>query len=192
MRRLVTMSGGLDRLVTAIARVAAWASVLLIAVTIFDVITRRFLVLGSTKLQELEWHLHTVLFGFLIGYAYLKDAHVRIDLIRERLSDRTKWWIELIGCLLLLLPFCALVIYFSYDFALRSFLISESSSAATGLGHRWVIKSVVPIGFILLALSGIAVVLRKIVELFGPPDLRARMNETERAEAEPLIRPDRD
>ena len=186
MEFLVRCSEAIDGLLTRIAKVAAWAGVALIAVTIFDVITRRFFVLGSTKLQELEWHFHVILFGFLLGYAYLKDAHVRIDLLRERLPERAQWWIELLGCLLFLIPYCALVVYFSLDFVHRSFVDNEVSSAATGLSHRWIIKSVLPIGFTLLGLSGLVIVLRKLVELFGPPDLRARVQNIEDSEIEHL------
>ena len=186
METLTAISGFIDRLLARIARIAGWAGVVLIGITVFDVITRRFFVLGSTKLQEAEWHAHVILFTLLIGYAYLKDAHVRIDLVRERLSERGQWWIELLGCLLFLLPYCALVIFFTYDFTVRSFDTNEISASATGLTHRWIIKSFVPIGFGLLALAGIAVVFRKIVELFGPPDLRDKVHEIEEEEAEHL------
>ena len=186
MGALAAISNFIDRLLAIIAKVAAWAGVVLIGITIFDVITRRFLVLGSTKLQEAEWHAHVILFTLLIGYTYIKDAHVRIDLVRERLSERTQWWIELLGCLLFLIPYCVLVVYFSYDFTLRSYINQEISSSATGLTHRWIIKSFLPIGFTLLGLAGIAVVFRKIVELFGPPDLREQVHEIEEEEAEPL------
>jgi len=186
METLTKISDQLDKWITRVGRIAAWAGVALIAITIFDVVTRRFLVLGSTKLQELEWHFHVVLFALCIGYAYLKDSHVRIDLVRERLSERTQWWIELLGCLLFLLPYCALVVYFSYDFTVRSFATQEISASATGLTHRWIIKAVIPIGFSLLALSGLVVVFRKLVELFGPPDLREKVHEVEEAEAEHL------
>ena len=60
MELLIKLSDRLDRLITRIGKVAAWAGLALVAVTIFDVVTRRFLVLGSTKLQELEWHFHVV------------------------------------------------------------------------------------------------------------------------------------
>ena len=186
MGTLTAISELIDRLLARIARIAGWAGIVLIGITVFDVITRRFLVLGSTKLQEAEWHAHVILFTLLIGYTYMKDAHVRIDLVRERLSERTQWWIELAGCLLFLLPYCALVIFFSYDFTVRSFETNEISASATGLTHRWIIKSFVPIGFSLLALAGIAVVFRKIVELFGPPDLRDKIHEIEEEEAEHL------
>jgi len=186
MGALAAISNFIDRLLAIVAKIAAWAGVVLIGITIFDVITRRFFVLGSTKLQEGEWHAHVVLFTLLIGYAYIKDAHVRIDLVRERLSERTQWWIELLGCLFFLIPYCALVVYFSYDFTLRSFHNQEISASATGLTHRWIIKSFLPVGFTLLGLAGVAVVLRKVVELFGPPDLRQKVVEIEEEEAEPL------
>ncbi|NIA70206.1 TRAP transporter small permease subunit [Pelagibius litoralis] len=186
MEVLIRVSEGLDRVITKVGKIAAWAGLALIVVTVFDVVTRRFFVLGSTKLQELEWHFHTILFAFCLGFAYLKDAHVRIDLLRENLSERTRWWIELAGCLLFLIPYCALVIYFAVDYTHKSFATSEVSASATGLTHRWIIKSVIPLGFIFLALSGVAVVLRKIVELFGPEPLRQQVHEIEEAEAEPL------
>lgn len=192
MQTLARLSDGLDVLLTRIAKVAAWAAVALIAVTVFDVVTRRFFVLGSTRLQELQWHFHTILFMFLLGYAYLRDAHVRIDLVRERLSERTQWWIELIGCLLFLIPYSMLIVYFSYDFWERSFLANEGSSAATGLPYRWIIKAALPLGFTLLGLAGLAVILRKIVELFGPPDLRNKVHDIEDAERVDEFHPDLD
>jgi len=187
MELLTRISEGLDRVIIKIGKVAAWAGLALIVITIFDVVTRRFFVLGSTKLQEAEWHFHVILFAFCIGYAYLKDAHVRIDLVREKLNERAQWWIEIAGILLFLLPYCGLVVWFGINFTERSFATSEISASATGLTHRWLIKAVIPIGFTILALSGIAILLRKIVELFGPEDLRRKVHEIEEAEVEHLI-----
>lgn len=172
----------LDRLVTRIGKVAAWAGVAIVLVTVFDVISRRFFVLGSTKLQELEWHLHTILFAFCIGYAYIANAHVRIDLVRDRLSERAKWWLEVAGLVVFLIPYCIVIVYFGTDFVWRSLGLDESSSSATGLPHRWIIKSAIPLGFAVLLLAGIAVLLRKIVELFGPEHLRTRLKGEEEAE----------
>ena len=120
----------------------------------------------------MEWHLHAALFLLCLGYGYVKNSHVRIELIRERFDLETRAWTEFIGCVFFLLPYAALVLYFSLDFAYRSFAINEVSSALTGLPYRWVIKSFVPIGMILLLLAGFAVAARNAVFLFGPPDLR--------------------
>ena len=179
MQTLVRISDGIDVLLTWIAKISGWAAVALISITVFDVVTRRFFVLGSTQLQELEWHFHTILFMFLLGYAYLRDAHVRIDLVRERLPERAQWWVELFGCLCFLIPYSLLIVYFSYDFWERSFIANEGSSSATGLPYRWIIKAALPLGFTLLGLAGVAVALRKIVELFGPPDLREEVHHIE-------------
>ncbi|MEQ8354382.1 MAG: TRAP transporter small permease subunit [Kiloniellaceae bacterium] len=186
MELLLRVSEGLDRGITKIGKVAAWAGLALILITIFDVVTRRFLVLGSTKLQEAEWHFHVILFSLCLGYAYLKDSHVRIDLLRENLNERVQWWIEVAGCLLFLLPYCALIVWFGIDFVERSFATSEISASATGLTHRWLIKSMIPIGFGVLALSAVAILLRKFVELFGPEELRTKVQEIEEAEIEHL------
>jgi TRAP-type mannitol/chloroaromatic compound transport system permease small subunit len=140
-------------------------------VIIFDVITRRFLVLGSTKLQELEWHLHAVLFMFCVGFAYVVNAHVRIDLFREKLSDRSKSWIEVIGCAFFAIPYVGLLLVLSVDAAYDSYLVGEGSSAGTGLPHRWIIKSCMRIGFLLLLLACVSVLLRHLLLLFAPPAL---------------------
>jgi TRAP-type mannitol/chloroaromatic compound transport system permease small subunit len=186
MELLIRVSDRLDRVIVKIGKLAAWAGLALILVTIFDVVTRRFLVLGSTKLQELEWHFHVILFAFCLGYAYLKDAHVRIDLVRERLSPRTQWWIEIAGCLLFLIPYCLMVVYYGINFTERSWATSEVSASATGLAYRWAIKAVIPVGFAILGLAAFAVVLRKIVELFGSEEQRRRVQDIEHAEEEHL------
>ncbi len=172
MRHLFQLQEFLARIVIGVGKVSAWFSIPLMVVIIFDVVTRRFLVLGSTKLQEGEWHLHALLFLLCIGFAYLNDAHVRIDLIRERLSSRARDWVEFVGCIVFVIPYCLIVVYFAEDFVERSWAVGEASDSATGLPYRWAIKACLPIGLFVLLLSGITVLLRKIIELFGPPDLR--------------------
>ena len=172
-----------ETVIVWIGRVTAWVAILLMLVIVFDVVTRRFFVLGSTKLQELEWHIHAVLFLFCLGWAYLKDAHVRIDLVRERLSDRAQKWVELIGCLMFLIPYAIIVIFYGVDWWHRSFIQNESAASATGLPYRWIIKAALPIGFTILLLSGIGMAFRKIVQLFGTPDMVELVDERERLEA---------
>jgi TRAP-type mannitol/chloroaromatic compound transport system permease small subunit len=118
-------------------------------------------------LQELEWHLHTALFALCLGYGYVKNAHVRVDLILERLEPRTRAWIELFGCLLFMLPYTALVIWFAVDFTWTSWANAEASVSLIGIPHRWVIKAVLLFGLILAFLAGLAVLLRLLAHLFG-------------------------
>lgn len=170
MSRLVALADALRRPVSAVGRSSAWLSLPLAGVIVFDVVTRRFFVLGSTRLQELEWHLHAALFLLLLAWAYLRDAHVRIDIVRERLSPRARAWIEVVGCLLFLIPYAATVVYFSAEFWYRSFVIDEASAATTGIPHRWVIKAALPVGFALLFLAGLATLLERLAFLLSPAD----------------------
>lgn len=197
MQHLIAVSVALDRFNTRVGKLAAWLLLPLVAVIIVDVITRKFSLLTiakdwlidrgdtatadfigtyltSTKFQELEWHLHAALFLLCLGFAYVRNGHVRIELVRERFSADVKAWLELAGCAFFLLPYAALVLYFSYDFALRSYNMGEVSSSLTGLSHRWIIKSFVPISMVLVLLAGASVAIRNVVFLFGTPELRDR------------------
>ena len=182
MRTLLRIDEMAESVIVWIGRVASWLSIALIIIIVFDVITRRFLVLGSTKLQDLEWHIHAVLFLFCLGFAYLKDAHVRIELVSERLPRRMRLWIELIGCLLFLIPYTFVIIYYGIDWWHRSFMQNEMAESATGLPYRWIIKMALPIGFGILLVSAVGMAFRKTVQLFAPPELRALVDAREKQE----------
>ena len=141
---------------------------ILAAVILYDVIGRRFFATGSFKLQELEWHLHGAIAVLGFGYAYLKDAHVRIDLFVEKIGERRRLWLALFAIILFLIPFMALLFWFGYDFAERSFIRGETSNGGVGLSHRWIIKSTIPLAAVLAILGGMSVALRCIVTLFRP------------------------
>ena len=111
----------------------------------------------------MEWHLHTSLFLLVLGYAYLKDAHVRIEIVREKYSTKVKAILEILGIIIFLIPYTILVIYFGIDFVQRSFSLNEVSSALTGLSHRWIIKSFIPIGMFLLFLAGVSLLLKNLI-----------------------------
>ena len=186
MRTLLRIDEFTEKWIVRIGQAAAWVALLLMTVIVFDVITRRFLVLGSTKLQDLEWHFHAILFMFCLGYAYIKDAHVRIDLVRERLSRRTQLWIELIGCVFFLIPYAFIVIYYGVDWWHRSFIQNEMSESATGLPFRWIIKAILPIGFGILMISAVGMAFRKFIQLFAPAEFRNIVNEREKQESDHL------
>ena len=170
-RRVLYIAHGMERLVTVVGRLSGWLMLALMAVIVIDVLLRRWFVIGSTALQELEWHLHGALFLLTLGYAYLRGAHVRIELIHERLEPRKKAWVEFGGLLLALLPYCIAIMWFASDYAARAFIIGESSPSPAGLPSRWIIKSILLIGFALLGLAGLARLIRVSVFLFGPPEL---------------------
>ncbi len=174
MEALLKVSDGIDNVVTRVGKLASLLAIPLMIVIMYDVIQRKFGGQGSIKLQELEWHLHTGLFMLCFGFAYIRDSHVRIELIRDTLRPRTRAIVEMIGGIVCVLPFCALVLYFGFDFVARSFESNEVSAATTGLTHRWIIKSTIPIGFGLLAMAGLSIFLKCFVFVFGPTNLHKR------------------
>lgn len=176
MRRLLWLSERLGAFGVACGVGASWLLLVAVVVICFDVVTRKFNlqipVFDSTKLQELEWHLHGALFLLCLGYGYLQNTHVRIDVVASHLNPRRRAWLELFGCLVFAVPFCLVLISLGVKFWYQSFVQNEFSDAATGLPYRWILKAFIPIGLTILLVSTFSVLLRLIVFLFGPGEMR--------------------
>ncbi len=146
------------------------AGVLLVALLLnvfYDVIMRYVFNDVSIGMQELEWHLFATIFLLGIPYALRHDGHVRVDIIYEGLSAKKQGWIDLIGILIFLLPFTLLVFYYGLDFVAESWSLSERSGDPGGLLYRWAIKSMIPIAFMAMAISGIGLILHSINKIRG-------------------------
>ena len=152
MQQLLAASRVIDRFQSAIGRTAAWLLVPMMLVIIIDVVTRKFgllisvkdffwdtgmvgagdfvnTYLTSTKFQELEWHLHAALFLLCMGFGYMKNSHVRIEIVREKFDTRTKSWLEVVGIVFFIVPYTYLLFRYGFNFAERSFAMNEVSSA---------------------------------------------------------------
>ncbi|MEM8551882.1 MAG: TRAP transporter small permease subunit [Pseudomonadota bacterium] len=140
----------------------------LAAVIVYDVGGRQYFDTNSVVLQELQWHLHGAIAVLAFGYAYLKDAHVRIDVFALKMKGRTRLKIEVAAIFLFLIPFMLFVTYYGFAFAERAFVRGEGSPGGIGLPDRWIIKSAVPLSAILAMCGGLAVALRAIVVLRRP------------------------
>ena len=158
---MVILKRIVDYILKYTAYIGRFFLIALMLTIIIDVVGRRFMNTSSVALQELEWHFHGALFLLCLGFTYMEDAHVRVDLFREKFTDKTNRLIEIFGCLFFLIPYCTVVIYFGIEFTLKSYLANEVSFAAEGLSHRWIIKSFLPLGFLLLGLSAVSVLLNK-------------------------------
>lgn len=163
METLERISDRLDTFNEWVGRFSAWMAIPIVTIIMLDVITRRFLTLGSVTLQELEWHFHAVLFLFCLGYAYIHDAHVRVDIFRAKADPLTRAWIEFLGSAVFLVPYSVMMIYLGWQFVGESYALGETSDAPGGLPYRWVIKSALPIGFTFLLIQGVSTALRQFV-----------------------------
>lgn len=179
MRGMLKLSDAIDALLKAVAHAGAWFFIACIVTICFDVVTRKRgfqlkiagVDLGSTRLQELEWHFHGALFLTWLGYAYVRNAHVRIDIRTGGLDARKQAWLELIGCVIFALPYLAVALPYTHDFFVLSLRQLEGSSAPTGLPYRFVIKGFLYYGMISVLLAVISVMIRRIVFLWGSRDL---------------------
>lgn len=168
MGALLRMSEGTRRMLEAIARASGWLLIVMAAVTCFDVIARKTGIPAPlTKLQELEWHFHAALFSLWMGYGYTINAHPRVDSFTEHMTLRRKAWLELAGCLVFALPYCALVAYHSVGFVQSSYLLGEQSDSTVGLRYRWFLKGIYAAGLWLVVLGILGVMARLIAFLFG-------------------------
>jgi TRAP-type mannitol/chloroaromatic compound transport system permease small subunit len=168
MGAVLKISESIRRLLEVIALASGWLLVIMALVTTFDVVARKFgMQLPYTKLQELEWHFHAAIFSLWMGYCYTINAHPRVDSFTERMTYRSRAWIELGGCLVLALPYIALVSYYSLDFVAQSYMLGEQSDSTVGLTHRWIIKGVYAAGLWMVVLGIVSVLLRVLAFLFG-------------------------
>jgi TRAP-type mannitol/chloroaromatic compound transport system permease small subunit len=183
-RRLLTAANWLERPVVWISEAVAWLFLPLIFIILFDALSRNFLrkltiviendlhfYLNSPALQDAEWHLHTMIFLIALSYAYARNAHVRLDVFRHRYGERGRALVELIGGIILLMPFTAIMTWFGWVFFSIAWHYDEGYGESNGIGHRWFIKFFMVLGPGLLAMSGLSVLIRLFVRLRGPAHL---------------------
>ena len=148
----------LGRLIDFAGKTAGITLIALVFLVVYDALGRYLFQSGSIALQELEWHFFDVIILLSIAYTFSHDAHVRVDIFYERFTPGTKALVNLIGTLLFVLPFSLLVIYLGIDFVSLSFSQMEASADPGGLPYRFVIKSFIPIAFVLMALQALRVI----------------------------------
>jgi TRAP-type mannitol/chloroaromatic compound transport system permease small subunit len=147
--------------------IAAWLSSALVLVIMYDVITRYFLNNSKIWVQELEWHIFALMILLGAAYTLRQNGHVRVDVIYGKLSPKKQAFIDLLGVIILLIPFSLLIIYTSKDFILSSWEVKECSPDPGGLPGRYLLKAMIPFGFILLIIQGVSMLLKAILTLKG-------------------------
>lgn len=129
---------------------------LLMILNVFiDVVLRYFFNTTFIGVQEIEWHLFSVVFLFGISYALNEESHVRVDFLYDNRSTKIKAYINIFGTLFFLIPFALFITYGSYHFVYDSFLYGEISEDPGGLAYRWLIKLMIPVAFVVLFISAI-------------------------------------
>ncbi len=162
-----SLSRLLDSIVVAVGRLSSWLWLAVLIVVLTNVFSRFVLAAGSIALEELSWHLFGIAMMLTLGYAVVRDDHVRVDVLREKFSLRTQAIIELAGILLLALPIVFLMIDALIPYAYKAFVYNERSQAPSGLPYRFIFKSALSLGLILVAIALFSRALRCMTLLFG-------------------------
>ena len=145
-----------------IGMIAATLLILMLINVFYDAIMRYLFKSGSIAMQEMEWHLFAIVFLIGIAYTLKEDAHVRVDIVYDHLSTRTRALINIFGAFTLLIPLCWLIITGSFGFVMEAYEFSEISGDPGGLTHRYLIKAVIPGSFVLILISAAGFVLQNI------------------------------
>ena len=148
-----------------IGKLTSWLTAALVLVVVVDVIIRYVFNESSVAIQELEWHIFAVLFLMGAALTLQNDDHVRVDLFYSKFNPKQKAWLNIVGTILLLIPFTLLIIYTSQNYVLNSFTLNESSPDPGGLPARYILKAFIPISFLFLLLQGISLLFKSIVEI---------------------------
>jgi TRAP-type mannitol/chloroaromatic compound transport system permease small subunit len=172
MQGFLAFSHGIDRILGFLGKLGAWCGLFLVCVVCVDVVTRYFGVpkpfgWNSTQFQEFEYWMHTFLFALMIGWAYTRQTHVRIDLISDYFPRKVKLIIEIIGCAFFLFGFAALGAWYTGKYAWTSFIADETSKSVLGLPNVWILKSVLFLMFVLMCFAAVSQFIKSVAALKG-------------------------
>jgi len=158
----------IDRFFLGIGKFSSLLNIVLVFMILFDVIARYFFFTSSAWLTELEWHIFSLIFLFGVIYTFQYDDHVRVDVWYNNMSLRMQLWVNLLGTIFFLIPWCLIIIFTSFKYASHSYEMSEISADPGGLAYRYVIKYAITLSFLLLLVYGIFFALKCAARLKNP------------------------
>lgn len=166
MAGLLALSRAIDRINEFIGRNVAWLIFLAVLVSAGNAVIRKLFSMSSNAWLELQWYLFGAAFLLASAYTLRQNEHIRIDIVYGLFSRRTQHWIDLFGHVFFLMPFVLLMVYYFVPYVSLSFRTGEMSTNAGGL-ILWPAKSMLLIGFSLLAIQGISEIIKKVAIMRG-------------------------
>jgi TRAP-type mannitol/chloroaromatic compound transport system permease small subunit len=152
-----------DRAGDLIGHFTAIVMIIMMITVFYNVVMRYFFDTGSIGMQELEWHFFSIVMLLGIAYTLKEDGHVRVDVIYDKLSDKKRATINIVGTIVFLIPFAMLIGFGSLSFVNEAFQTGEISGDPGGLTHRWIIKALIPASMALLIFSALGFILKNII-----------------------------
>jgi TRAP-type mannitol/chloroaromatic compound transport system permease small subunit len=163
------IAGAIDtvnKVVAGIVRWAVLANALLIAGNAFG---RKLFSMSAPVIYDLQWHFLAAVVMLMAGYTLMRDEHVRVDVLANRLGERGMARLDLVGIVVVLLPICLLMVWVTTPELVHAMLAGETRATPESISDlpAWIIKSFIPAGFLLLALQGVAEAIRCVACLRG-------------------------
>jgi TRAP-type mannitol/chloroaromatic compound transport system permease small subunit len=166
MRGLLGLSSTIDAVNGFIGRATGWLILIAVLVSATNAVIRKVFSTSSNAWLELQWYLFGAAFMLAAAYTLRQNEHVRIDVIYGRVSEKTRHWIDLLGHIFFLMPFCLLMVYYLFPYALSSYRSGEVSTNSGGL-IIWPAKTILLVGFILLSFQGLSEMIKKVAIMRG-------------------------
>jgi TRAP-type mannitol/chloroaromatic compound transport system permease small subunit len=166
MAPLLSLSRLIDTLSTLVGKITMWLILATTLISAGNALVRKFFNSSSNGLLEIQWYLFAGVFMLGASYGFLKNSHVRIDFISSKLSDRGRNWVDVVGIVAVLFPFCIIGISLGWPFFMQAFNSGEMSQNAGGL-IRWPAYLLIPVGFGLLLLQGVSELIKRLAFLTG-------------------------
>lgn len=165
MQKLLTISKRLDALNERTGQITSWLIFILVIQVAGDVLFRYFFHISSIAEQELQWHILAAIAMFGSAYTFQQGEHVRVDLLYHQYSEKVKLMMDILIPLFIIIPFSLFIIYLSSQYVMQSYINGEVSPDPGGLPYRYLVKSLIPIGFVLILLQGLSVLLKTITQI---------------------------
>jgi TRAP-type mannitol/chloroaromatic compound transport system permease small subunit len=163
---LLALSRAIDALTERVGRLVYWLILAVVLISAANATVRKAFNYSSNAYLEIQWYLFSVIFLFGAGYTFLRNEHVRIDIISGRLSARTQNWIDVIGIVFFLFPMSVIIMWLSWPLFVDSWVRHEVSTNAGGL-IIWPARLMVPLGFALLIVQAVSELIKRVAFLTG-------------------------
>jgi TRAP-type mannitol/chloroaromatic compound transport system permease small subunit len=167
MKFLDNILQGINCFTQWVGRLIAWLCLLLVSLTVLVVLLRYFFGMGSIAVQEAVTYVHSTIFMLGLAVALQRGGHVRVDIFYRNFSVQRKAWVNFLGGMFFLLPFCGLMLFSSWDYVLASWAIKEASAESGGIAAVYLLKSLMILMPITLALQGLSQILNSLLCIKG-------------------------
>lgn len=165
MSVLKEISKSIDETNRTIGRLVSWLVLAMVSLMFFNVITRYGFNLNLVWQQELVGFMHAIVFMAAAGYTLLHDEHVRIDILYQKMSDKKKAFVDLVGTIIFLFPVCFAILYFSADFVTSSWQIFEASPEYMGMPGVFILKTFIWVFALSLILQGVSAIIKSLTKI---------------------------